>query len=82
MTFLEKMSLLIKLKVTKNHGITLSFETKILEKSQRGQIGSSTFLGLKATLEQKFPFRRLTSGTCPDPLVITQFYIICLICSL
>ena len=76
------MSLLIKLKVTKNDGITLSFDTKILEKSQRGQIDSSAILGLKAALEQKFPFRRLTSGTCPDPLVITQFYIIGPICSL
>ena len=44
------MEFIVSLKVTKNHGFTLSLENTLLEKPQRSQIDAQAFPGLKKLL--------------------------------
>lgn len=44
------MEFIVSLKVTKNHGFTLSLENTLLEKPQRSQIDAQAFSGLKKLL--------------------------------
>ena len=44
------MEFIVSLKVTKNHGFTLSLENTLLEKPQRSQIDAQALSGLKKLL--------------------------------